>query len=205
MTQQISKIILGSTSVARQAILRLYNIPHAIVPPQFTEETISGNSARSIAKRRAIGKALSISENHQNSLIIGCDQTAEVNENMITKARTREEPRSILERLNGKEHTLYSTVVIAHGENILTQGTVTSTMKMRELSSKEQDLYLHTNEWQGCVGGYRIEGHGIHLFESIGEQTAVMGLSVPELLKQLRQIGINLMLQPAGPWEIELN
>ena len=57
---------------------------------------------------------------------------------------------------------------------------------MKDLTDDEIDAYVATNEWQGCVGCYRVEGEGKHLFSKVGgDHTAVIGLPIAELKESL--------------------
>ncbi|MFN7135694.1 MAG: Maf family protein, partial [Myxococcales bacterium] len=67
-------------------------------------------------------------------------------------------------------------------------------LKMRPLTRRELEAYLDTREWEGCVGGYRIEGRGIQLLESVrGDYHAVIGLPMLRLLRMLRAAGEELL------------
>jgi septum formation protein len=64
----------------------------------------------------------------------------------------------------------------------LHEETVDIPMTMRALSDSEIADYVATGEWQGCVGGYRIEGAGRQLFDKIsGDLSAIIGLPIKEL------------------------
>ncbi|MFK7873529.1 MAG: nucleoside triphosphate pyrophosphatase [Oligoflexales bacterium] len=204
MKHTINYIQLASTSSARRSLMNQYHIPHHCSSSGIKEATILANTPTLLAHKRAQAKALSISGDHPQALILGADQTAEVNGQLLTKARNEGEARSILKRLNGQDHTLHSAFALAYQGHIVSHDLASATMSMRNLNQEEQETYLTTQEWEGCVGCYRIEGLGAHLFESIGDQTTVMGLPILRLLKALRILGINLLTQPQGPWKIKI-
>ncbi|MEN9799897.1 MAG: maf protein, partial [Pseudomonadota bacterium] len=63
----------------------------------------------------------------------------------------------------------------------------------------ELEAYLDTGEWEGCAGGYRVEGRGQGLFSSLeGDRTTVQGLPMVRVVRLLRQAAIPLLGQ-AGP------
>ena len=56
---------------------------------------------------------------------------------------------------------------------------------MHSLIAAEGDAIL------SCVGAYRLEGLGVHLFEEVrGEHAAILGLPLLPLLGFLRQHGV---------------
>ena len=65
---------------------------------------------------------------------------------------------------------------------------------MRDLSDDEIDRYVRADDPIDCAGSYKIEGLGISLFERIDGQdhTAIMGLPLMRLSRELRQIGVPL-------------
>jgi len=84
---------------------------------------------------------------------------------------------------------------------VISKFTVSATIHMRELRSEELEAYLKTGEWRGCVGCYRYEEKGGQLFESVtGDHSTIVGLPLIHLSAELRRVGVNPLLQPAGPW-----
>ena len=54
--------------------------------------------------------------------------------------------------------------------------------------------YVGTGEWQGCVGGYRVEGRGQALFSRIdGDRTAIQGLPMQRVVRLFREVGLRLL------------
>jgi septum formation protein len=63
-----------------------------------------------------------------------------------------------------------------------------ASLTMRPLTHEEMDAYIATGEWQGCAGGYRIEGKGRALFARIdGDLTSIQGLPLALLRRMLRR------------------
>jgi septum formation protein len=76
---------------------------------------------------------------------------------------------------------------------------------MRPLTPAELDAYIATGEWRGSVGCYQFENRGAHLFESVNaDHSAIVGLPLQLLLRELRRLGINALVQPHGPWTLSL-
>ncbi len=93
----------------------------------------------------------------------------------------------------------------AEGSRLLKRRVVDAKMFMRPLTDDEIEAYLDTNEWEGCAGCYQYENRGMNLFRAMeGDLSTVIGMPLPALLEDLREIGINVLLNSTGPWEIAL-
>jgi septum formation protein len=76
-------------------------------------------------------------------------------------------------------------------------------MPMRPLSAADIEAYLLTQEWRGSVGCYQYENRGVHLFDGVAkDQSTIVGLPLQELLRALRDLGVDLLRQPQPPWRL---
>lgn len=67
-----------------------------------------------------------------------------------------------------------------------------ATLSFRTLDAGLIDAYVATGEWQGCVGGYRLEGRGVLLMEHFsGDYFSILGLPLVEVLGLLRRVGVD--------------
>ena len=187
-------VILASKSSARRAVLQGAGVTFETAVSGVDEEALKtamlaeGASPRQIAEALAEAKALRISADRPG-LVIGADQTLELEGGLYDKVETLEAARERLRQLRGKPHLLHSAVVVAQGEATLWRETATATLFMREFSDAFLDDYL-AREGQaalGSVGCYRLEGLGAQLFSAIeGDYFAILGLPLLGLLDVLR-------------------
>lgn len=207
----VKNLILASSSPAREKLLRTTGIGFEVHHPQVDESAIESAYPEQTAKDRAAAKAQQVGLGRQHSLVIGCDQTLMVHHQMLTKPRNRQQAFEQLSLLSGKQHTLFSAIVLCYAHNgaseLVQSKIIPSVMNMRQLTAAEIELYLDTNEWQGCVGGYRCEGVGAHLFlgddqHCMPDQSGIMGLPLTPLLVMLRQMGLCGLQQPHPPWTL---
>jgi septum formation protein len=153
----------------------------------------AGFDPRSIAEELAQLKALSVPAG-ASDLVLGADQVLERADGaMLSKPKSREEAQAQLESLSGSTHRLHSAAVIAEGGASVWSATETVEMTMRRLGSGFIKYYLDREydaiRWS--VGGYRIEGPGVQLFERIqGSHFAILGLPLLPLLAYLRERGV---------------
>jgi len=193
-------LILASQSASRRAMLDAAGVPFAAMAAGVDEESMKtglraeGVSPRNLADALAELKATKLSRRHPTDLVLGCDSTVAFDDGtMIDKADSREEQRELLLRLSGQRHKLYSAAVICEGGAPVWRHVDTATLHVRPLGAAFIDAYLDA-EWPaigGCVGGYRIEGHGAQLFAKIeGSQFTILGLPLLPLLDYLRIRGV---------------
>lgn len=193
-------LILASQSASRRAMLEAAGVPFEAMAAGVDEETMKlglraeGVTPRNLADALAELKATKLSLRHPEDLVLGCDSTVAFDDGtMIDKAASREAQREMLLQLGGRRHRLWSAAVICErGEPVWRHVDVAS-LHVRPLSEAFVDAYLDA-EWPaigGCVGGYRIEGRGVQLFDRIeGSQFTILGLPLLPLLDYLRVRGV---------------
>ena len=188
-------LILASTSVFRQKLLKDAGISFQVIAPQNDEKSISGLPPKVLAAKRAEFKALDVARMAPTaSLVLGADQVLSFRGQAFDKPSSRDEAIAKLKLLQGQTHFLHTAVCIlklAPGKSLETayQSVLDIPMTMRALSDLEIETYIATGEWQGCVGAYRIEGEGRNLFLNIASDLAsIIGLPINELKNVLSQI-----------------
>ena len=190
------KLLLASKSESRQRLLRAALVPFETVNAAVDEEAAKdalaaeGTGPRNLADALAELKALKPSMRHMTDLVLGCDQTLELEDgSRVDKVDTREEAAALLARMSGQPHKLHSAAVIAEGGRPVWRHIESVTLHVRPLSTAFIDAYLESDwdECRWCVGCYRIEGPGAQLFSTIkGSLFAVQGLPLLPLLDYLR-------------------
>jgi septum formation protein len=153
----------------------------------------AGFDAIGVAEELAQLKALSV-EAGDDALVLGCDQVLEREDGTIlNKPGSKDELRAQLQGLAGATHRLHSAAVICERGEAVWWGLETAILTMRPLGDAFLDSYLE-REWEHVrwnVGGYRIEGPGVQLFDRIeGSHFAILGLPLLPLLAYLRERGL---------------
>jgi len=190
-------VVLASTSAARRAILKAAGVEFETQAPAVDEEAAKtslaaeGLTPRDMADALAEMKALKVSR-RRGGLVIGADQTLDLDGAFIDKAPTMLAARERLLALRGRRHKLHSAVVVALDGVVIWRQVETATLIMRSFSDVFLDQYLAA-EGDGvlwCVGCYRLEGQGAQLFERIdGDYFSILGLPLLGLLDLLRRYG----------------
>lgn len=205
---KINHLVLGSTSSYRRALLNQVGLSHRAMAPVCDEESISADSPTELAKARSEAKGLSLPYDGETFIAITADQVLDFEGRSYGKAEDRDEARERLKQFAGNRHVLrsaYSLVLYTkEGASLLKSRVESATMTMRPLSDAEIEAYLDSKEWEGCAGCYQYENLGMNLFATIeGDMSTIIGLPLPALLEDLRDLGINVLLKPEGPWELD--
>ncbi|KAA5600466.1 Maf family protein [Blastochloris sulfoviridis] len=185
-------LILASRSAARRDLLQSAGIPIEIAPADVDERAVAGSDGAALALDLAAAKALAAAAKAPGRLVLGADQTMSFGPDLIHKAATVAEAREILGFLRGNTHHLHSAAALAQDGRVLWQGADRAELVMRRFDDRFLDLYLAAagSSVTETVGGYRLEGLGIHLFERIaGDHATILGLPLLAVLAALRQHG----------------
>ena len=193
------KLLLASKSETRRRMLAAAGIDFEIAEAELDEEdakaglVAAGFEPRDLAEMLAEMKARSVAAPAE-ALVLGADQVLERDDgSMLSKPRSRAEAHAQLRSLSGRTHYLHSGAVILEGGERAWGRTETAALTVRELGEAFIQAYLDEEYEQvrWSVGGYRIEGPGVQLFEAVqGSHFAVLGLPLLSLLEFLRVRGI---------------
>ncbi|GBR09266.1 Maf family protein [Acetobacter oeni] len=194
-------LVLASGSAARAALLTGSGLPFTVQAAEIDERVLkeagraAGDTPGTVALRLAAAKALDVSGRHADpdAVITGADQMLSCEGVWFDKPGSHSEARDQLMFLRGRTHYLHSAVVLCRGESVFWQHVSTCALTMRAFSDTFTDMYfaLDGGACLSCVGAYRVEGPGVHLFERIeGDYSAILGLPMLPLLQALRAHGI---------------
>ena len=191
-------IILASSSPFRKSLLANAGITFAAVKPDVDERAAeaplkgSGATPEDVALVLAIAKAAEVSERNPRALVIGCDQTLSLGDEIFHKPADMEGARRHLLHLSGKTHQLNSAVALVRDGETLWSQVAVARLTMRKLEPVFIGRYLAGvgDKALSSVGAYQIEGEGIQLFDKIeGDYFTIVGLPLLPLLASLRKLG----------------
>jgi 7-methyl-GTP pyrophosphatase len=189
------ELILASTSPYRRSLLERLGIPFTALPPQTPEDTLAGELPPDRALRLAIAKAQAIASRRPEAVVIGSDQVAAVGSKILDKPGDAARCRAQLTAASGSSARFHTAgAVIALQAGIRMVHIDTTTVFFRSLTGQEIERYVERERPFDCAGGFRAEGLGISLFESIEshDPTALIGLPLIWLACALRRAGFPL-------------
>ena len=124
-----------------------------------------------------------------NSLVLGADSVIDLTGELISKPESRDEALNILKKLNGKKHSLISSVCISKNGSMIWNYTDKAYLTMKNFSENELIEYLNkiSDESLYAYNVYQIEGEGKNLFSHIGgDEDTIMGLPVFKIKEYLK-------------------
>lgn len=189
-------LILASKSATRRALLSGAGLRFETSPAQIDERRLEadvlgkGGNAIAVARSLAEAKALAVSANHPQAVVIGADQVLAFGTELLHKPTSAAEAAQQLNRLNGGTHHLHAGIALAQASAVLWSSVESATLTMRRFTAGERDaiLSLEGDAVLGSVGAYRLEGPSVQLFERVeGDYFTILGLPLLPLLAALRQ------------------
>lgn len=195
----MSGLILASASAVRAHLLRQADITFEAIAPHVDEEALKrdlrghGAGAEEQVRALARAKALSLCAARPGYFLLGCDQMLICAGQVYDKPQNRAQARAHLLALSAKPHELLTAAALAQNGQILWEGLTRPSLTMRALDEEFVDRYLDNvgEAALASVGGYQLEGYGVHLFEAIeGDWFSILGLPLLQLLKALRAHGL---------------
>jgi septum formation protein len=196
----VTGVILASQSAARRALLAGAGVTFEADAASVDEDVLkaearaSGATPLEVAQRLAAAKSLDVSCRREG-LVIGADQTLDLDGRLFDKPKSLEEARRHLLSFRGRAHALHSAVALSRAGQLIWTDVASVTMTVRRFSDEFLEAYLKAEGDQllGCVGAYRLEGWGAQLFDRIeGDYFTVLGLPLLALLPVLRSQGVVL-------------
>ena len=189
-------LVLASRSDIRGKILAAAGLRFGIRPAQIderaTEAKAGGLDAAQAAALLARTKANAVAATQTGHLVLGADQTLALGDTRFSKPANRTAAAQQLRALRGQTHALHSALALVEDGKVLVELVDTARLTMRDFSDRFLDDYLDMagDAALGSVGGYQLEGIGIHLFERVeGDYFTILGLPLLPLLAYLRQRG----------------
>ena len=188
------KIILASKSKIRKKILDQNNIFVQVQPSNVDEDVVKESlikertSPEIISKNLAELKANKISQKENSFLVIGADSVIDLNGELISKPKDRQEAMHILQKLNGKKHYLISSVCISKNGVMVWNYTDKAILTMKSMTNNDLENYLSKvpDKALYAYNVYQIEGEGKNLFSNIeGDENTIMGLPVKKIKEYL--------------------
>ena len=189
------ELILASKSRVRKEILDKNNIINIVKHSNVDEDIIKESLLKEKASPELISvnlaelKANKVSLNHFDKLVLGADSVIDLDGELISKPKNREEAFVILKKLNGKKHFLISSVCISKNGSMIWKYTDKAFLTMKNMSDNDLKEYLSmiTDEALYAYNVYQIEGVGKNLFLKIeGDENTIMGLPVQKIKEYLK-------------------
>jgi septum formation protein len=192
-------LILASGSTTRRQLLEAAGLPVEVVRPDVDERAIEadflamGGPPAGVAAALADAKALSVSPRQFGRTVLAADQMLVCEGRPFHKPEGTAAAERQIALLAGRKHELTSAFTLARNGKIIGRGTSSAVLAMRALTPGfiRDYVVLAGQAATTSVGGYQLEGLGIHLFETIeGDHSTILGLPMLSLLATLRELDL---------------
>ena len=188
-------LVLGSTSRYRAELLRRLCERFEQASPGVDEAELAGEPPDERACRLAVAKAEAVAQRHPGALVIGSDQVAELDGQVLDKPGTIERAHAQLRIGAGRTVRFHTALCLLDGRTGAQSVHVDLTRAtFRPLSDEEIARYIAREQPLDCAGSFKCEGLGISLFERIESEdpTALVGLPLIALARMLRESGYSV-------------
>lgn len=188
-------LVLASQSETRKSLLERAGLVFIAEPAAIDERAVEepalagGADGRQLAVLLAEAKAAAVAARYPGAVVIGADQTLALGYELLHKPPSHAATVAQLDALRGKTHRLHAAVALMVGGVLVWSHVDTAELTMRDFTAEERDavLALEGEAVLASVGGYRLEGPSIRLFEAIrGDYFTILGLPLLPLLDALR-------------------
>lgn len=189
------QLVLGSTSPFRRSLLEKLGIDFVTDAPQTEETRLPGESPEALVHRLAGAKARDVGSRHSDSLVIGSDQVACVDGEVLGKPGNRENAIAQLSSAAGKSVVFHTGLCLFNTRTGQAQTQVEAfTVHFRALTGAQIARYVDREQPFNCAGSFKSEGYGITLFSALEgrDPNSLVGLPLILLTEMLAREGIVL-------------
>lgn len=181
------KIFLASSSPRRIELLNQIGIVHTPIKTNVDETFPEGMKPEQAVSTLAFKKARSISKNI-DGIIIGADTIVSYNGEFLGKPKTELMNYSMLKKLSGNVHEVWTGLAVIKGNRQICASTKTE-VEFRYISDEEIEEYIATKEGIDKAGGYAVQGIAAKFVKRIdGEYTNVVGMPLCMLSEILNKL-----------------
>ena len=188
------RIVLASQSASRKRLLEGAGLKPTIIVSHVDEETefFNSMSPEDMVIALAVSKAHTVREQiDYPAIIIGCDSTFDVDGVSFGKPEVPEVAIERAKKISGRTGLLHTGhCIIDTSQGIEIADRVTTKVTFTDMTDEEIADYVSSGEPLHVAGGFTLDGFGSPFIPVIeGDYTNVVGLSMPFLLKAMKQLG----------------
>ncbi len=189
-------IILASSSPFRKSLLERLHLDFTCHSPDINEAHLVNESAEAYVCRLARQKAEAIAKSNPEAIVIGSDQCALLDGNILGKPNSHEHALEQLKSAQGKTVVFYTGLcVMRQVAGFLEVDDIQFEVDFRQLSDQQLEHYLRVDQPYQCAGSFKSEAYGISLFTRMrgDDPTALIGLPLIRLVGMLEHAGISVI------------
>ena len=189
-------VILASSSIFRKQLLSKLRISFKCISPDIDESRLPGESVRNYVKRLSINKAHKVASSNARSIVIGSDEVADLNGQILGKPLTRSNAIKQLKMISGNRVIFRTGLCVMDSDSKKYFSSVNNyTISFKDLNDKLIKSYLNNDDVLKCAASIRIEGAAINLVKSMkgNDPSSIMGLPLLKLIQYLDRFGVKVL------------
>jgi MAF protein len=189
-------ILLASASPRRRELIRLLGLPVETTSADIDEVPLPGERADEMATRLSVEKARATSfpiSHPASCILLASDTVVSLDGEPLGKPRDAAEARSMLQRLCGRTHQVYTAITLIDlSANQSITEVACSDVPMRAYTAGEIEDYIASGDPFDKAGAYAIQHDGFSPVENFAQCYAnVMGLPLCHVVRALRRLDVD--------------
>ena len=195
------KILLASSSVYRRQLLQKLGLTFEWASPDIDESHQPEEDPAQLVYRLAEAKARRLASTYPTHLIIGSDQVATIDHQILGKPYTHAAAFAQLTQFRQREVIFLTGLCLFNPATKRIQTSVeTYKVRFRDLTDTQIENYLQREQPYDCAGSFKSEGLGICLFDKFAgdDPNTLVGLPLIALTRMLAKEGIDPLDQFAS-------
>ena len=188
-------LILASSSPYRRQLLNKLQLPYQHTSPSIDESPVNADeTADELVSRLAYEKALALSGEFSQHLIIGSDQVASIEGLILTKPGSVDKAIEQLQLCRNKKVCFHTAVTLFNSSTHKSHHHLDHFwVHFKALTDTQIKNYITLEQPLDCAGSFKAEGLGISLFDALEgrDPNSLIGLPLIGLIELLNKEGVD--------------
>lgn len=197
MSSNLPSIVLASSSSYRRELLERLQLPFTCHSPDIDETPLNNETPHALVQRLALNKARALAEQYPQHIIIGSDQVAVLDQQIIGKPLHAEGAAQQLSAASGRSMVFLTGLAVLDTRQEQNSpceqvDCVPFTVHFRTLNAAQIQRYIALEQPFDCAGSFKSEGLGVSLFRATqgSDASSLVGLPLIRLCDMLNACGI---------------
>ncbi|WP_448820867.1 Maf family protein [Cetobacterium sp.] len=184
-------MILASKSPRRKEILAQLGFQLQIESKDVEEISDKIDIVEQI-EEISLKKVMAVAVENPKEFVVGADTVVVIDGKVLGKPKDKEDAKKMLKSLSGRSHEVITAYTLINLEkNIEITESVKSVVYFKQISDKEIEWYIKSEEAMDKAGAYGIQGLGSIFVDKIdGDFFAIMGFPINHFIKTLNDLKI---------------
>ncbi|OQA46690.1 MAG: Septum formation protein Maf [Chloroflexi bacterium ADurb.Bin325] len=184
-------LILASRSPRRSQLLAALGLAFAVDVADVDETPFPDEQPAALVSRLCQAKAMAVARRHPAALVLAADTLVALDGQLLGKPADAGEAATMLARLSGRTHQVYTAVCVAR-DGVYDARLSVSDVTMRGYSDAEIDGYVATGDPLDKAGAYAIQHPQFTPVAAwTGCYAGIMGLPLRLARDMLRDAGVD--------------